>query len=315
MAHLSNESTHRPHVAVMHASGRTGRRLAQRLLAAGHRVRALGRTAARLETLRGAQAELCIGDPLDVAFLRRAFEGVDCVYALMPYDVSQPGYLARQRQQGEAMAHALRAAGVPRVVLLSSLGAELASGTGMILSLHEQEQRLADIPWLHAVFLRAGDFMENRLAALPSMLEHRMWCDVVSPQRPVPMVATADIADAAFDVIAAPEWTGLNVREVLGPCDISFDEVTRILAHRLDLPGLRYEACSAAAMRDLLAGAGLPEDVAALMAQIGEGIEEGRIRSRFGRGPQGKTGTIGTMGTMGTRFADFAHVIELPAVA
>jgi len=290
----------------MHASGRTGQRLTRRLLGAGHRVRALGRSAGSLGALVEAGASASIGDPTDAQHLRRAFEGVDLVYALLPYDLTQPGYLARQHQLGQAMADALRTAGVPRVVLLSSLGAELSQGTGMILSLHEQEQRLADIPWLHAVYLRAGDFMENRLAALAPLLAHRCWSDVVAADQPVPMVATADIADAAFELMTAPDWTGLSVREVMGPCDISHAEVTAILAHRLALPGLRYEPCSRSELRDLLVTAGVPLDTAELTAQTSQAIEDGRIRSRFGR-----TATSTTK----THFANFAQGIVMPAEA
>lgn len=296
----------RARIAVMHASGRTGQRLARKLLGAGHTVRALGRSAVRLGTLVDHGAQACIGDPRDTHHLARAFEGMDVVYALMPYDLTQPGHIAHQRELGQAMADAVRAARVPRVVLLSSLGAELSQGTGMILSLHEQEQRLADIPCLHATFLRAGDFMENRLGSLASMLEHRVWSDVVSVDRPVPMVATADIADAAFEVVRAADWTGLNVREVLGPCDISYGEVTDVLTDRLGLPDLRYEPCSAQALRDMLMGAGLPPDTAELTAEISQAIEDGRIRSRQGR-------TDGN--TTPTRFADFAQGLVLPAMA
>lgn len=297
---LAERPTARRPVAVMHASGRTGQRLTRRLLAAGHTVRALGRSAARLSPLAQLGAEACIGEPLDTRHLAQAFEGMEVVYALLPYDLSQPGYMERQRQLGRAMAEALRAARVPRVVLLSSLGAELSRGTGMILSLHEQEQRLADIPWLHATFLRAGDFMENRLAALASMVEHRVWSDVVSVDRPVPMVATADIADAALEVVSAGDWTGLNVREVLGPCDISPGEVTHILADRLGLPELRYQPCSTQVLRDTLTAAGLPSDVAELTADISQAIEDGLIRSRVGRTERSTTAT---------RFADFARTL------
>ncbi len=293
-------------VAVMHASGRTGKRLCQRLLAQGHVVKALGRQPTGLRELRDAGAQLCIGDPQDSRFLTEAFVGAEVAYLLMPYDILQPDYLLRQRALGEAMASAVRASGVPRVVLLSSLGAELSHGTGMILSLHEQEQRLADIPWLHAIFLRAGDFMENRLAALSPMLAYRSWSEVLDPDRQVPMVATADIADAAFHRISTLGWIGLEVLEVLGPRDMSYAEVTQVLAARLHLPDLRYERCSAPAMCATLIAAGLPPDTAELTVQISQAIEDGRIRSRAGRSVANSTPTT---------FADFAQGIVLPTAA
>ena len=61
---------------------------------------------------------------------------------MLPYDPTTPDYHANQNRMGEAIANAIRKAGVPTVVMLSSVGADMAAGTGFIASLHAQEQRL-----------------------------------------------------------------------------------------------------------------------------------------------------------------------------
>ena len=52
---------------------------------------------------------------------------------------------------------------VPRVVTLSSVGADLPTGTGPILGLRAMEERFNQIPGIHIVHLRPGYFLENVL--------------------------------------------------------------------------------------------------------------------------------------------------------
>jgi uncharacterized protein YbjT (DUF2867 family) len=54
------------------------------------------------------------------------------------------------------------------------------------------------------------------------------------------MVATRDIADAAAKALSARDWKGVVVRELLGPRDISYAEVTPILGEKIGKRDLRY---------------------------------------------------------------------------
>ena len=278
-------------IAVMNASGRTGQRIAQNLLAAGRRVVALGRSADKLEGLRTQGADVCAGDPAHAAYLTAAFEGVHTVYGLLPYDLTAPGYLDSQRRLGEAMAQAVREAGVRRVVFLSSLGAEQPGGTGMIRPMHDQEERLRAIPQLDLICLRAGAFMENLYGVLPVVREAGIVADGFLPDLPVPMVATCDIADAAVQALLDPAWSGRQVREVLGPRDISMNEVTRLLAQHLDLPRLTYVQLSRGELEGALAEAGLAADVAALTGELTDAINAGRVGTTLGRSAANTTPT------------------------
>jgi uncharacterized protein YbjT (DUF2867 family) len=73
-------------IAVMGATGNTGRRITERLLKAGEKVRALGRSEEKLAELKKAGAEVLTGDTNDAAFLTKAFWGADAVYTLLPTD-------------------------------------------------------------------------------------------------------------------------------------------------------------------------------------------------------------------------------------
>jgi nucleoside-diphosphate-sugar epimerase len=159
-------------IAIMGATGHTGRPLAEALLSRGEKVRVLGRDEAKLRPLVDKGAEAAPGDPADAAYLARAFRGADAVYTLLPPDPVAADVRAWQDRVGEATVKALRESGVKRVAFLSSQGAEHASGTGPIAGLHAQENRLRELG-IDVAVLRPAYFFENFHASLRDLLGPR----------------------------------------------------------------------------------------------------------------------------------------------
>jgi uncharacterized protein YbjT (DUF2867 family) len=278
-------------ITVMGATGHTGKRIVEQLLKAGEPVRALGRSAERLVDLQKAGAEVMAGDPKDAAYLTEAFRGAKAIYTLLPYDPSVSDYLAQQAAVGEAIVQAIRASGVRKVVALSSVGAELASGNGPIASMHEQETRLRGLTGVDVLILRAGAFMENLLPALYMIEQHGLVADGVGADVPVPMIAAKDIADAAIAALLAHDWQGVQVRELLGQRDISYGECTRILGQRLGRPDLPYVQVPYEEMAGMLQEAGFSPNLAGLYAELAEGINDRRVKAQEGRNAGNTTAT------------------------
>ncbi|MBY8873405.1 SDR family oxidoreductase [Micromonospora sp. PLK6-60] len=109
------------------ATGYIGGRLAPRLLAEGHQVRCLARTAGRLRDVPwAAEAEIAEGDLRKPETLPAAFAGVDVAYYLV-HSLGQAGFEAADREAATNFVAAARAAGVRRIVYLG--GPEPAGGT------------------------------------------------------------------------------------------------------------------------------------------------------------------------------------------
>ena len=284
-------------ITVMGATGHTGSKIAAALLAAGQPVRALGRSPYKLAALHRAGAEVLTGDVADAAFLARAFQGADAVYTLLPTDRRSPDYLARQDQEGEAVVQAIRASGVRSVVALSALGAELRDGTGLIASLHAQEERLRRLADTHVLLLRPVSFFENCYDWLGLIQEQGITADSVAPDLAVPMVASRDVAAAAAQALQARDWTGIVVRELLGPRDLTYAEATRLLGERIGRPDLTYVQLAEADMVAALVQAGMSASFADLYVAMTRAFNEGRVKPRAGRTPANTTPT---------RFEDFA---------
>jgi len=263
-------------ITVLGASGRTGGEVARRLVAAGERVRAVGRSAERLAGVAGA--EPYAGDAGDAGFLTGAMTGADAAYVMFPYDPTATGYADEQRRLGDAVVLAAREAGVRHVVALSSIGADVAAGTGFVAALHEQEERLAALDAV--LVLRAGAFYENFGDALEMVRAAGVIADAVDPDVAVPMVATRDVAAEAADALLARDWTGTVVRELHGPRDLSYAEATAILGARIGLPDLPYARLPDAELVGVLHQAGFSAEAAALHVELGRAISDGTVVAR-----------------------------------
>ena len=115
-------------ITVMGAAGNTGSVVAGNLLAAGKKIRVIGRSPERLRPHRERGAETAVGDAQDAAFLTSAFLGAESVYAMVPPDLTQSDLRKYYGRFGEAIERAVRGSGVRRMVFLSSLGGEQPGG-------------------------------------------------------------------------------------------------------------------------------------------------------------------------------------------
>lgn len=282
-------------ITVMGATGHTGKKITTALLNAGEKVRALGRSRSRLAELESAGAEIMTGDTADSVFLASAFQGADAVYTLLATDRQSPDYQARQDEEGEAIAQAIGESGVRYVVALSSLGADSDARLGVIEGLHAHEERLKQLTGTNLFLLRPSSFFENFYDQLPLMKYQGVVADSVAPDLAIPMVATADIADAAVVALRARDWKGVAIRELLGHRDLSYVEVTAILAGQIGRPDLQYVQLSYSEMEKALVDAGLSPSFAALYVQMTRAFNDGTLQSR-------RTAE----NTTSTRFEDFA---------
>src|SRR5262249_43007309 len=145
-----------------------------------------------------------------------------------------------QDRQGEAIAEAVRRSGVRYVVALSSMGADVADGTGLLEGLHAQEERLKRLEGVNVLFLRPVTFFENFYDSLGPIKATGMNGDSISADLAVPMIAARDIAGAAAKALRNRSWKGIVVRELLGQRDLTYVEATRILGERIGRPALPY---------------------------------------------------------------------------
>ncbi len=277
--------------AVTGATGNIGGKLTRQLLKEGHAVRAIARGDEKLRALAAEGAEIHLGSVGDAAFLKRVFEGVDGVFAMIPPDYAAKDMRAGQRAVADAEVEAVRAAGVKRVVALSSFGAHLEMGTGPIAGLHYFEQRLGELPGVDVVFLRAGFFMENLLQNIPLIRSAGINGSPLAADVAEPMIATQEIAAAAAAHLTQGDFQDKSVHYLLGARDVRFDEATRTLGSAIGKPDLPYVQFSYDDARKAILAAGISESVADGFIEMYRAGNEGHLRPTQSRSPHNTTPT------------------------
>ncbi|MFK0296913.1 NAD(P)H-binding protein [Streptomyces sp. NPDC090442] len=273
------------------ASGRTGRAAAVRLLAAGYRVRAVGRSAQRLADLAARGAEVWEADPTDPAALTDAFRGADGIYAVIQpnYIPDHPDFRAFQDQVAASLTKAVTESSVTRVVGLSSWGARHPKGTGPVMGLHRFEQRLSTVPGVDTLWLRAGYFMENLLDHIDTAKAHHRISAPFDPDIPLPFVTTGDIGVRAAEELATGTWHGTEVLELQGERDVSMREAAGVIANAVHADVLTYQQTSLDDFHAELRSKGVSVNVADMMVEVGEAVN-----SRYMRTEQPRTARTST---------------------
>lgn len=144
---------------VLGANGRAGGEVVRALIAGGEAVRVVLRRREQGEKWTALGAEVAVASMEDVGAMAAALTGARAAFLLNPPPVSGDPY-QRTEEIGAALADAARRAGLPKAVVLSSIGAQHASGTGVIATLNRFEALLGGVAPATA-FLRSGYFVET----------------------------------------------------------------------------------------------------------------------------------------------------------
>jgi uncharacterized protein YbjT (DUF2867 family) len=213
-------------------TGKVGGATAKHLLAHGKQVRALVRDREKAANWANQGVELVDGDWNDSAAIARALTGVEGVFVMLPAVWAPAPDYNEAKGVIANYVDALTMAAPPRVVALSSMGANRTSGLGMItaLSLLEQGFRNLTSP---IAFVRAGGFFENFLYGLHVAQGGTLPVYYNPTNRKSTMVATNDVGAEVAKLLTGPAWPGHRVIE-LGSM-VSADHVAEQLGDVLNL--------------------------------------------------------------------------------
>ncbi|TIX90713.1 NmrA family NAD(P)-binding protein [Rhizobium sp. P44RR-XXIV] len=217
---------------VMGITGKVGGATAQHLLAQGEKVRALVRNREKAVHWPDQGVELVDGDWNDTAAIEQALKGVEGAFVMLPSVWAPSPDYEEAKGVIANYVEALTKAAPPRVVALSSMGANRTSGLGMITALSLLEQGFRDLI-LPTAFVRAGGFFENFLYGLQVAQGGTLPVYYNPTDRKSTMVATNDIGAEVATLLTGPAWSGQRIIE-LGSM-VSADEVAAQLGEVLKL--------------------------------------------------------------------------------
>jgi uncharacterized protein YbjT (DUF2867 family) len=255
------------------ATGNTGKVVAETLLSQKKPVRVVVRDARKGEAWRARGAEIAIAELDDAETLGRALRGAEGAYLLLPPQMASTDVRADNARRTAGYVKAVEASGVPHVVFLSSIGAQLPDGTGPITSAHDAEIALAKTR-AAVTFVRAAYFMENWAGSLYALGQGAL-PTFLDADRAAPMVATKDIGTTAARALVEG-GRGRTVVELAGPRDYTPRDVAAAL-ERLTGKPIALQVGPIDAMPAALTGAGLNEHWAGLFQEMTRAFNAGRI--------------------------------------
>lgn len=259
-------------ILVTGGTGKTGRRIVQRLSQLGWPVRV------------GSRSNDIPFDWLDPHTWSAALKDVRQVYIAFQPDLAIPGSTKVIRQLAKAAAES----GVKKLVLLSGRGEKEAQDC-------EEIVMNSGLAW---TILRASWFNQNFSEGV--FVEQIQAGHLAAPAGDVaePFIDTDDIADVAVAALTEPGHDG-QLYEITGPRLLTFKQAVQEIAQATGR-NIAYEQMPVAQYADMLAGYGLSKDIIWLVTYLFSEVLDGRNQS-LGDGVQR------ALGRKPTDFSEYAR--------
>ncbi len=233
----------------------------------------------RIETVEGSHG--------DAAVVDRAFDGAEGVFWVAPPNPSETlddTYINFTRPAADAM----RRYGVPRVVVVTALGrgTEWQDRAGLVTASIRMVDLLKDTDAAVRGLAMPG-FMENALQQVETIKQGQLF-GPLDPDKKVPHTATRDMGTAAARLLQDRSWTGQEDVPVLGPEDLSFNDIAAIVSKVLGRE-LRYSQVPLDGFKAQLMQRGMSDDFAQgfvdMMRAKNDGMDNVATRSPANTGP------------------------------
>ncbi|MFI0905131.1 NAD(P)H-binding protein [Streptomyces sioyaensis] len=274
-------------IVITTPTGQIGGRLLEILLdetrTRGEELRVIVRDPGKLPDAVRARVDVVKGSHGDAEVVDRAFTGADAVFWLVPPNPRAPSLDVMYSGFTRAAAKAFTAHGVGHVVGVSALGrgTPVAGRAGHVTASLAMDDLIASTGVAYRA-LANPTFFDNLLWQVASLRDNGVFTGTDAADRKAPTAATRDIAAAAAGLLLDRSWTGTGEVPVLGPEDLSPNDLARIMSEVLGRP-IRYEQQTLDAFGTALAGRGvggaLVQGYLDMMRAKNDGLDEGVRRT------------------------------------
>jgi uncharacterized protein YbjT (DUF2867 family) len=243
-------------------AGQIGHQVLGNVLSTGEPIRVIARDPSGLPAEARERVEVIQGSHGDIDVVDQAFAGADAVFWLVPPDPHANSAEAAYVDFTRPACDAFKRHGVQRVVGISALGrgTVAARHAGLATASLAMDDLIAGTGVSYRA-LTMPSFMDNLLRQVPAIKDRGVFVTPISGDRKLPSCATRDIAAAAARLLLDGSWSGAGHVAVLGPEDLSFNDMAQIMSEVLSQP-VRYQQIPGQALKDRLTGAGMSDAMA-----------------------------------------------------
>ncbi len=277
-------------IVITAPTGAIGQQVLENVLDSGESIRVIARDPSRLPPRLRERVEVVQGSHGDAKVARQAFAGADAVFWLVPPDPRADSVEAAYVDFSRPACDALRSQGVKRVIGVSALGrgTAVAANAGYVTASLAMDDLIASTGVSYRA-LTMPSFMDNLLRQAALIKSQGMFTSPISGDCKFPTCATRDIAAVAARLLLDTSWSGHDSVAVLGPEDLSFNDMARIMSEVLGKP-VRFQQIPTEAFKARLTGFGMSDAMAQGMLDMAM-AKNGGLDNAVPRTPQSSSPT------------------------
>jgi uncharacterized protein YbjT (DUF2867 family) len=268
-------------IVVTSPTGLIGHQVLKHLLQGTEPIRVIARDPARLAEESRERVEIVQGSHGDRAVVDQAFDGANSIFWLVPPDPRAESVDAAYVDFSQPAVNAIVRHGVERVVSISALGRGVPLNAGYVSASLAMDDLIASTG-VNFRALTMPSFMDNILRQVGSIKSQGRFFSPISGDRKFPSCATRDIAAVAANLLLDHSWSGQDSVPVLGPEDLSFNDMARIMSDSLGTP-VCFQQIPGEAFKANLTGFGMSDAMAQGMLDMtvakGNGLDNAVVRT------------------------------------
>ena len=262
-------------IVVTAPTGDIGHQVLENVLDSGEPIRVIARDPSALPARIRERVEVVQGSHGDIDVVNQAFAGADAVFWLVPPNPRAKSVGAAYVDFTRPVWDAIKSQGIKQVVDITALGrgTAVAGNAGYVTASLAMDDLIAGT----GVNFRAvtnPSFMDNILMQLEPIKTKGIFFSPINGDRKLPACATRDIAAVAARLLLDPSGTGQGHVAVLGPEDLSFNDMARIMSEVLGKP-VRFQQISFEAYKSRFIELGMSDAMAQGMTDMARAKNEG----------------------------------------
>lgn len=272
--------------------GHISKPLTQELVRTGHPVTVISSNPEKQKEIEALGAISSIGSIEDVDFLTATFTGADAVYCMVPpADYKEPDRRVYYSKIATNYVQAIKQSGVKRVIHLSSFGADLDKGTGIILGAYDAENIFNQLVDVHLTHIRPTYFYYNLNNFINAIKNGGIIKANYGGDRKFPMVAPADIADVIFEEIQILHSQNKKIRYVSSD-EHTGNEIATALGAAIGKPDLKWNLITNEEAKSSLETFGVPSILAQGYVDMFDSMQKGDLSRDFYLNKPDKPGKV-----------------------
>lgn len=263
--------------------GSIGKPLTKKLVAEGNQVMVISSNQERSKDIVAMGAHPAIGMLQDEDFLAAIFKGADLVYTLVPpadYFDQELDLLGYFTELGESFANAVRRSDVKRVINLSSIGAHLEKGNGILEGTFQVEKSLNNLPDdVTVTHIRPVEIYYNLFQYIDLIKHQGFMSSNLAEDTVNAWVAIEDIVEAIVEEINTPTL-GRKTRYVAGE-EVTYKKLATTLGTAIGKPDLKWKQISDDQLNERLRQVGMQPKIAEKMTEMYATIRSGLLYKHY----------------------------------